>query len=170
LIVREPGGAGNTRDGATSKTLQTEHGPVPIDTPRDRAGTFEPQLVRKRQRRFEGFDEKILALYARGMSTRDIEAHLRELYGAQVGRNVISRVTDAVTEDVRAWPARPLEDVYPVVFLDALVLKIRDGGSVVQGVLPGDGDRNGRITRGARPVVRATRHTGTPTGSSCHRG
>jgi transposase-like protein len=155
---------GDVKDVADRAWASADH------TPRDRAGTFEPQLVRKRQRRFEGFDEKILALYARGMSTRDIEAHLRELYGAQVGRNVISRVTDAVTEDVRAWPARPLEDVYPVVFLDALVLKIRDGGSVVQGVLPGDGDRNGRITRGARPVVRATRHTGTPTGSSCHRG
>jgi putative transposase len=125
-----PGGTGNTRNGSTAKTLQTEHGPVEVRTPRDRAGTFEPQLVRKRQRRFEGFDEKILALYARGMSTRDIEAHLRELYGAQVGRDLISRVTDAVVDDVRAWQTRPLEDVYPVVFLDALVLKIRDGGSV----------------------------------------
>ena len=127
-----PGGAGNTRNGSTSKTLQTEHGPVEVRTPRDRAGSFEPRLVKKRQRRFEGFDEKILALYARGMSTRDIEAHLRELYGAQVGRDLISRVTDAVIDDVRAWQSRPLEDVYPVVFLDCLVLKIRDGGSVVR--------------------------------------
>jgi putative transposase len=125
-----PGGVGNTRNGSTSKTLQTEHGPVEVRTPRDRAGSFEPQLVRKRQRRFEGFDEKILALYARGMSTRDIERHLQELYGANVGRDLISRVTDAVIDDVRAWQSRPLEDVYPVVFLDALVLKIRDGGSV----------------------------------------
>jgi putative transposase len=125
-----PGGVGNTRNGSTSKTLQTEHGPVEVRTPRDRAGSFEPQLVRKRQRRFEGFDEKILALYARGMSTRDIERHLQELYGASVGRDLISRVTDAVIDDVRAWQSRPLEDVYPVVFLDALVLKIRDGGSV----------------------------------------
>ena len=125
-----PGGAGNTRNGGRRKTLVTEHGPVEIRTPRDRDGSFEPKLVRKRQRRFEGFDEKILALYSRGMSTRDIEAHLRELYGVSVGRDLISRVTDAVMDDVRAWQHRPLEDVYPVVFLDALVLKIRDGGSV----------------------------------------
>jgi putative transposase len=125
-----PGGVGNTRNGSTAKTLQTEHGPVRIDTPRDRDGSFEPRLVRKRQRRFAGFDEKILALYSRGLSTRDIEAHLRELYGVDVGRDLISRVTDAVMEDVRAWQQRPLDDVYPVVFLDALVLKIREGGSV----------------------------------------
>jgi putative transposase len=125
-----PGGAGNTRNGSMSKTLLTEHGAVGIDTPRDRAGTFEPQIVRKRQRRFEGFDDKILALYSRGLSTRDIEAHLEEIYGVRVGRDLISRVTDAVMEDARAWQTRPLDDVYPVVFLDALVLKIRDGGSV----------------------------------------
>jgi putative transposase len=127
-----PGGAGNTRNGSTPKTLSTEHGPVAINTPRDREGSFEPKLVRKRQRRFEGFDEKILALYSRGMSTRDIEAHLRELYGVNVGRDLISRVTDAVMDDARAWQQRPLDDVYPVVFLDALVLKIRDGGSVAR--------------------------------------
>jgi putative transposase len=128
---QEPaGGTGNTRNGVMSKTLITEQGPVRIDTPRDRAGTFEPQIVRKRQRRFEGFDDKILALYSRGLSTRDIEAHLEEIYGVKVGRDLISRVTDAVMEDARAWQTRPLEDVYPVVFLDALVLKIRDGGSV----------------------------------------
>ena len=125
-----PGGAGNTRNGSTPKTLTTEQGPVDIRTPRDRDGSFEPRIVRKRQRRFEGFDEKILALYSRGMSTRDIEAHLRELYGVSVGRDLVSRVTDAVLEDVKAWQQRPLDDVYPVVFLDALVLKIRDGGSV----------------------------------------
>src|SRR5947209_8025347 len=125
-----PGGAGNTRNGSTPKTLSTEHGPVDIKTPRDRDGSFEPRIVRKRQRRFEGFDEKILALYSRGLSTRDIEAHLREIYGVSVGRDLISRVTDAVMEDVRAWQQRPLDDVYPVVFLDALVIKIRDGGSV----------------------------------------
>ena len=125
-----PGGAGNTRNGSTPKTLATEHGPVPIETPRDRQGTFEPKIVRKRQRRFEGFDEKILALYSRGMSTRDIEAHLRELYEVSVGRDLISRVTDAVLEDVKAWQQRPLDDVYPVLFLDAFVVKVRDGGSV----------------------------------------
>jgi putative transposase len=125
-----PGGAGNTRNGSTPKTLVTEHGPVRIETPRDRDGSFEPQIVRKRQRRFDGFDDKILALYARGMSTRDISAHLEEIYGVEVGRDLISKVTDAVMEDARVWQTRPLDDVYPVVFLDALVLKIRDGGTV----------------------------------------
>jgi transposase-like protein len=118
-----PGGVGNTRNGSMAKSLTTEHGPVEIRTPRDRQGTFEPKIVRKRQRRFEGFDEMILALYARGLSTRDIEAHLRELYGVSVGRDLISRV-------VRAWQQRALDDVYPVLFLDAFVLKVRDGGSV----------------------------------------
>jgi putative transposase len=128
--LEPPGGAGNARNGTTPKTLLTEQGAVRIDAPRDRAGTSEPQIVRKRQRRFEGFDEKILALYSRGLSTRDIEAHLAEIYGVKVGRDLISRVTDAVMDDARAWQTRPLDDVYPVVFLDALVLKIRDGGSV----------------------------------------
>jgi putative transposase len=125
-----PGGTGNTRNGSTPKTLATEHGPVAIRTPRDRDGSFEPKIVQKRQRRFVGFDEKILALYSRGLSTRDIEAHLQEIYGVKVGRELVSKVTDAVMDDVRAWAQRPLEDVYPVVFLDALVLKIREGGSV----------------------------------------
>src|SRR6266568_3543355 len=97
-----PGGTDNTRNGSTPKTLATEHGSVRIDTPRDRkGGTFEPQIVRKGQRRFEGFDDKILALYSRGLSTRDIETHLAEIYGVKVGRDLISRVTDAVMEDVR---------------------------------------------------------------------
>src|SRR5213592_403830 len=120
-----PGGIGNTRNGSTPKTLATEQGPVRIETPRDRKGSFEPQIIRKGQRRFEGFDDKILALYSRGLSTRDIEAHLAEIYGVKVGRDLISRVTD-----VREWQQRPLDDVYPVVFLDVLVLKIREGGSV----------------------------------------
>jgi putative transposase len=125
-----PGGTGNTRNGSTSKTLITEHGRVGIDAPRDRDGSFEPRIVKKRQRRFEGFDDKILALYSRGLSTRDIEAHIAEIYGVHVGRDLISRVTDAVMDDARAWQQRPLDDIYPVVFLDALVLKIREGGSV----------------------------------------
>jgi putative transposase len=124
------GGAGSIRNGTMPKTLITDQGKVPIDAPRDRDSSFEPQLVRKRQRRFRGFDDKILALYSRGLSTRDIEAHLEEIYGVKVGRELISKVTDAVMEDVREWAKRPLEDVYPVVFLDALVLKIREGGSV----------------------------------------
>jgi putative transposase len=125
-----PGGAGNTRNGSTPKTLLTEHGQVGIDTPRDRDGSFEPKIVNKRQRRFVGFDEKILALYSRGLSTRDISAHLQEIYGVNVGRDLISRVTDAVMDDVRDWAQRPLEDLYPVVFLDCMVLKIRENGSV----------------------------------------
>jgi putative transposase len=130
LHQEPPGGVGNTRNGSTAKTLQTEHGPVELKTPRDRKGSFEPLLVRKGQRRFEGFDDKILALYSRGMSTRDIERHLADIYGVNVGRDLISRVTDAVIDDVREWQQRPLDDVYPVLFLDALVLKIREGGSV----------------------------------------
>ena len=125
-----PGGAGNTRNGTSPKTLVTEHGKVPLDAPRDRDGSFEPKIVRKRQRRFVGFDDKILALYSRGLSTRDIEAHLEEIYGVKVGRELISKVTDGVMDDVREWAKRPLEDVYPVIFLDALVLKIREGGTV----------------------------------------
>jgi len=125
-----PGGTGNTRNGTSPKTLITEHGKVPLDAPRDRDGSFEPKIVRKRQRRFVGFDDKILALYSRGLSTRDIRGHLQEIYGVEVSLDLISRVTDAVMDDVREWAKRPLEDVYPIVFLDCMVLKIRDGGSV----------------------------------------
>jgi putative transposase len=125
-----PGGAGNQRNGTTPKTLITEQGRVQVDAPRDRDGSFEPKIVKKRQRRFVGFDEKILALYSRGLSVRDIEAHLEEIYGVKVGRDLISRVTDAVMDDVREWAKRPLEDIYPIVFLDCMVLKIREGGTV----------------------------------------
>jgi len=125
-----PGGTGNIRNGATPKTLICEHGKVQLDAPRDRDGSFEPKIVRQRQRRFVGFDEKILALYSRGLSVRDIEAHLAEVYGVKVGRDLISRVTDAVMDDVREWAKRPLEDIYPIVFLDCMVIKVREGGTV----------------------------------------
>jgi putative transposase len=125
-----PGGAGNQRNGTMPKTLITEHGRVHLDAPRDRDGTFQPKIVKKRQRRFVGFDEKILALYSRGLSTRDISAHLKEIYGVNVSRDLISRVTDGVMDDVRDWAKRPLEDIYPIVFLDCMVLKIREGGTV----------------------------------------
>jgi putative transposase len=125
-----PGGVGNARNGITPKTVHTEHGSVRVEQPRDRAGSFEPQIVPKHQRRFRGFDERIIGMYGRGMSVRDIQAHLRELYGVDVGHDLISRVTDAVLEDVRQWQARPLEDVYPILFLDALIVKVRDGGAV----------------------------------------
>jgi putative transposase len=125
-----PGGVGNARNGVTEKTVHTPHGSVRLEQPRDRAGSFEPQIVPKHQRRFAGFDERIIAMYARGMSVRDIQAHLAELYHVDVGHDLISRVTDAVLDDVRAWQSRPLEEVYPILFLDALVVKIRDGGAV----------------------------------------
>lgn len=125
-----PGGVGNARNGTTPKTIHTDHGSVRIEAPRDRAGSFEPQIVRRHQRRFDGFDDKIIAMYGRGMSVRDIQAHLAELYGVEVGHDLISRVTDAVLDDVKEWQARPLEDVYPILFLDALIVKIRDGGAV----------------------------------------
>jgi putative transposase len=125
-----PGGSGNQRNGTSPKSLITEHGKVEIDAPRDRDSSFQPQIVRKRQRRFEGFDEKILALYSRGLATRDIEAHLAEIYGVKIGRDLISKVTDAVMDDVREWAKRPLEDIYPIVFLDCMVLKIREHGTV----------------------------------------
>lgn len=126
----KPSGTNNGRNGYTSKTLLTENGEVTIDVPRDRQGTFEPQLVRKRERRVSGFDARILALYARGMSVRDIQGHLKEMYGVEVSPDLVSRVTDAVMEDVVAWQQRPLDAVYCIVYLDALVVKVRDQGVV----------------------------------------
>ena len=125
-----PGGAPNTRNGTSPKTLVTEHGKVAIDAPRDRDGSFSPKIVKKRQRRFQGFDDKILALYSRGLSVRDIRAHLQEIYGVEVSIDLISRVTDGVMDDVREWGKRPLEDIYPIVFLDCMAIKVRDGGTV----------------------------------------
>jgi putative transposase len=123
-------GSGNSRNGTSSKTLLTEEGEVEISVPRDRAGSFEPQLVAKGQTHFDGFDDKILSLYARGMTVREIQGHLLELYGTDVSPDLISRVTDAVLDEVRAWQNRPLDPVYPVVFFDALRVKIRDEGLV----------------------------------------
>ena len=125
-----PGGAGNHRNGSTPKTLKTELGEVRVRTPRDRQGSFEPQLVGKRQTRLAGLDERVLDLYAGGMSVRDIAEHLRRLYGVQVGRDTISRVTDAVLEDIAAWRSRPLEAVYPIVYFDALHIKMTEDRSV----------------------------------------
>lgn len=126
----KPAGSTNARNGYTSKRLLTDQGEVTIDVPRDRRGTFEPQLVKKRERRVAGFDDRILALYARGMSVRDIQGHLQEMYGVEVSPDLISRVTDAVAEDVIAWQQRPLDAVYCIVYLDALVVKVRDQGVV----------------------------------------
>jgi putative transposase len=128
-----PGGVAqspNVRNGAGRKTLSTDLGPVEVRTPRDRDGSFEPRLVAKRQTRLAGLDDKILGLYAGGMTVRDISAHLSELYGVEVGRDTISRVTDAVLEDVQAWRTRPLDSVYPIVYFDALRVKVREDRSV----------------------------------------
>jgi putative transposase len=127
---RRPEDATNHRNGTSEKTVQTEDGPVTLDIPRDRAGSFEPQLVPRHERRFTGFDGRILALYARGMTVRDIQAFLRETYAVDVSPDLISTVTDAVAEEIRAWQTRPLEPMYPVVFFDALRVKIREDGVV----------------------------------------
>lgn len=123
-------GRGNARNGTTEKTLKGKNGEVTIEVPRDRNGSFEPQIVKKHQTRFDGFDEKILSMYARGMTTRDIQGHLEEIYGVEVSPTLISNVTDAVVEEVKAWQSRPLEMVYPIVYLDALHVKIREAGHV----------------------------------------
>ena len=120
----------NHRNGASGKTVLTDDGPVAIDVPRDRAGTFEPQLIGKHERRFTGFDDKVIALYARGLTVREIQAFLRESYAVDVSPDLISTVTDAVIEEVTAWQTRPLEPLYPVVFFDALRVKIRDEATV----------------------------------------
>ena len=116
-----PGGAGNARNGRPAKTVLTDQGPVRIRAPRDRRGTFEPQIVGKRQTRWVGFDEKVIALYARGLTVREIQGHLVEIYGSEVSPDLISRITDAVLEDAKAWQNRPLDSVYAIVYLDALV-------------------------------------------------
>ncbi len=123
-------GSGNSRNGSSAKTVLTEDGQIDISVPRDRTGSFEPKLIAKGQTRFDGFDHKKLSLYARGMTVREIQGHLAELYGTEVSPDLISRVTDAILEDVREWQSRPLEPVYPVVFFDALRVKIRDEGLV----------------------------------------
>jgi putative transposase len=128
----DPAGRGspNSRNGATPKTLSTEVGRVPIDTPRDRAGSFEPRLVPKGQRRLGGLDEIIISLYAGGMTVRDIGHHLQRTLGTELSHDTISKITDAVAEEVKAWQSRPLEEIYPIVYLDALVVKVRDGHTV----------------------------------------
>lgn len=117
--------SGNSRNGTSSKTVKGEFGEIVVETPRDRNGTFEPQILEKRQTRLDGFDDKILSMYARGMTTREIQGHLQDMYGVEVSPTLISEVTDAVLEEVRAWQNRPLEAMYPVVYLDALYVKMR---------------------------------------------
>jgi len=144
----KPGEVGNHRNGASGKTVLTEDGPLRIDVPRDRQGSFEPLLIPKHERRFTGFDDKIVAMYARGMTVREIQGFLAEQYGTEVSPDFISSVTDAVMAEVAAWQSRPLEPMYPVVFFDALRVKIREDAVVrnkaiylALGVLP-DGTRD----------------------------
>jgi putative transposase len=122
--------AGNHRNGRSQKTVLTDSGAMPLAIPRDRQGRFEPQLIEKYRRRFPGFDEKIISLYARGVTTREIQAHVRELYGIEISPDLVCVVTDAVHEEVRGWQNRPLEPTYAIVFFDAIRVKIRDEGTV----------------------------------------
>lgn len=123
--------SGNSRNGKSRKTLKGDFGTLPIEVPRDRNSTFEPQIIPKGQTRFEGFDDKILSLYARGMTTRQIQQHLEEIYRVEVSPSLISTVTDAVIDEVRAWQSRPLEAIYVVVYFDCLMVKIRDGAHII---------------------------------------
>jgi putative transposase len=120
-------GSGNSRNGKRAKTVVTEVGPVDIDVPRDREGSFDPKIVRKRQRRLDGIDELVLSLTAKGLTTGEVSAHLAEVYGAQVSKDTISNITDRVLAEMADWQNRPLDAVYPVVFIDAVHVKIRDG-------------------------------------------
>ncbi len=123
-------GSPNSRNGTTPKTLATEVGDVRLDVPRDRAGTFEPRLVPKGSRRAGGLDDMIVSLYAGGMTVRDISHHLARTLGTELSHDTISKVTDSVLEEVKAWQSRPLEEIYPIIYLDALVVKVRDGHQV----------------------------------------
>ena len=122
--------SGNSRNGASAKTVQGEFGEITIETPRDRNASFEPQILKKHQKRFDGFDDKILSMYARGMTTREIQGHLEEMYGVEVSPTLISEVTDGVMEEVKAWQNRPLEPLYAILYLDALYVKMRHEGRV----------------------------------------
>jgi putative transposase len=122
--------SGNSRNGVTTKTLKGDFGEMPLETPRDRNGSYEPKIIGKSQTRFTGFDDKIISMYARGMSTREIQGHLEEIYKVEVSPTLISTVTEAVMEEVKSWQNRPLDSVYPILYLDALMVKIRDTGHV----------------------------------------
>jgi len=123
--------SGNSRNGKSSKTLKGDFGEMPIEVPRDRNGDFNPQIIPKHQTRFSGFDDKIISMYARGMTTRDIQDHLQEIYGVDVSPDLISTVTDAVINDVKEWQSRPLDEIYPILYLDATIVKVRSEGRVI---------------------------------------
>ncbi len=126
--------AGNTRNGKSRKTLKGDFGELPIEIPRDRHGTFEPLLIPKHQTRWTGFDDKVISLYARGMTVREIQSHLEEMYGTAISPSLISSITDAVAEEVKAWQVRPLDPVYPIVYLDCIHVKVREGAVRVKAV------------------------------------
>lgn len=131
-------GLGNSRNGATAKTVQTAAGPAQIEVPRDRNGTFEPVTVAKGSRRFTEFDDMVIALYAKGLTTRDIAEWLAQTYGATISHETVANITDSVNELVKAWRSRPLDEVYPIVYIDAIRVRVRDGGGGTdQGVPPG---------------------------------
>jgi Transposase, Mutator family len=148
-------GTGNIRNGTRAKTVLTEHsGPVVIDTPRDRAATFEPTIVRKRQRRLNGVDEVVLSLYAKGLTTGEVSAHFAEIYGASVNKEPVSRITDKVLEEMNDWSVRLLDGVYAAIFIDAIVVKVRDGQVANRPVLCGDRGQPGRGAGHSRAVGR----------------
>jgi putative transposase len=122
--------SGNSRNGTSKKKLKGDFGEIDLKTPRDRNGSFEPKIIAKNQSRFTGFDDKIISMYSRGMTTREIEGHLQEMYGVEVSPALISNVTEAVMEEVKAWQNRPLDETYAILYLDALRVKVRDGGHV----------------------------------------
>jgi putative transposase len=123
--------SGNSRNGKSSKTIKGDFGEIPIEVPRDRNGAFNPQIISKHQIRFSGFDDKIISIYARGMTTRDIQDHLQEIYGVEVSADLVSTVTDGVINDVKDWQNRPLDEVYPVLYLDATILKVRSERRII---------------------------------------
>ena len=122
--------SGNSRNGKNPKTLKGEQGPIEIVMPRDRDGSFDPKIIRKGQGKFDGFDDKIISLYSRGMTIREIQGHLKDLYGTELSPDFISSVTASVIEELQAWQNRPLDPLYPIIYLDALIVKIRDGGHI----------------------------------------
>src|SRR4029450_9026667 len=166
----EPDGRANGRNGYGAKSVLTGTGKLDLQVPRDRLSTFDPQLIGKYQRRFPGFDDKVVSMYARGMSTREIQGHLRELYGIEVSPDLVSAVTDAVLDEVAEWQNRPLEALYPLVFLDALRGKVRGGGAdpprrrplpaglprrlAREGPRRGHGPQQGGVCRARRPPGR----------------
>jgi putative transposase len=124
--------SGNSRNGSGSKTLKGDFGEIPIKVPRDRNSEFEPHIVKKNQTRFDGFDDKIISMYSRGMTTRDIQGHLKDIYDVEVSADLISSVTDSVVNYVKEWQARPLDEVYPILYLDATIIKVRNEGRVIK--------------------------------------